>query len=144
MNIKNQQIITIQKKIYGENTFFSSINLNFIPQFMTVKYFSILLQNNDDVSLITDQLFIIKSSLINYDPIIHFTLNNIIKYDPVTDLENYSGSISQCINTTYKLFNRIINGNYEFQLLTGTNTVPINIENIFFTCVITLEFLSYE
>jgi hypothetical protein len=135
MNIKNQKTITISAKLNGINTFSVPIFLTFSPQFVIVKSVSVV--GTYDTTIIPEVL-LLKSSLVNYEALTHFTYQNILLQNTI-----FYASNTYYPNTTFKINNQPIYGNYDFQLLDSAGD-PANISTTIIDIAFTLEFIEYN
>lgn len=134
MNIKNLKNITIQQKVVNTNKFQVPIYLNFIPQYMKIKLLSFNLEYDDIMP--ENDIYVIKSSLVNNDVLTHFTLNNNI--DPLDTIICFTESL----DLTFKLYDQIINNTYTFEILQTENNIA-TFANMKYSIAITLEFIEY-
>ena len=147
MNIKNLKVVTVTGSMTNTNTFTAPINLVFVPQYMKVKLVSWNLSGARPVadmntSVVNNQLFTIKSSLVNYECLTTFTPDkDSIIYNTANTIIAIRYSYTEHLDTTFKLYNQIINGIYSFEL-----SIP---ETIFdpatytMNVAIQLEFIEY-
>lgn len=127
MNIKNLKIVMIFSNIPPNQAEFSAtISIPFVSQYMKLKKVLWNLTGFADAdtyyNLADDnQIFSIKSSLVNYDSLTIFTtnINDIVNdgQNPVVELKVMQ-SYTEHMSILFKLNNQIINGIYSFQIST--------------------------
>lgn len=151
-DIQNIKTITLSLN-YGNNvnSVNALINLEFIPDYVTVKSVSIYDRNNSDDPLVltrAEQVFQVKSSLIT-DNTSLFTYPKAssvpISDDGITILQTYPLAASHFLQpkTIFKLYNPV-NGLYSFTVLTHTGGPPLNLANFNTTMLLTLEFVKLK
>ena len=108
------------------NEFNFNINVEFQPTHVILKSFMV---DNADAAA-SDRIFLLKSSIIDNKILYTFLGQMAAMHEP--------------LNLMYKLGQKIINGQYKFQITTITDVLPTNIATFNLFIAFTLEFIEMK